>query len=83
MAINSERTVNTVLAHCLRSRLPNWDVGAEQTNVLVEKKRQPDLVVSHVGDSLLFLRPNSPPLQPLKQIPSNVLDRSSVALVNQ
>lgn len=55
MAINSERTVNTVLAHCLRSRLPNWDVGAEQTNVLVEKKRQPDLVVSHVGGLTVIL----------------------------
>ncbi len=49
MPINSEKIVNTKLAECLRSRLPNWSVGAEQTNVLVEKKKQPDLVVSHTG----------------------------------
>ena len=49
MPTNSERTVNIKLAECLRSRLPNWSVGAEQTNVLIEKMKQPDLVVSHTG----------------------------------
>ena len=49
MPTNSERIVNAKLAECLRSRLPNWIVGAEQTNVLVEKMKQPDLVVSHAS----------------------------------
>ncbi|MCY4224899.1 MAG: hypothetical protein OXF06_08680, partial [Bacteroidetes bacterium] len=49
MPNNSEKIINAKLAECLRTRLPNWSVGAEQTNVLVEKKKQPDLVVSHAS----------------------------------
>ena len=55
MPTNSERNVNTVLADCLRSRLPNWEVGAEQTNVFVDKLKQPDIVVSHVGGLTVIL----------------------------
>ena len=49
MPTNSEKIVNAKLAEWLRTRLPNWSVGAEQTGVLVEKMKQPDLVVSHAN----------------------------------
>jgi len=55
MPSNSEKTVNTLLANCLRGRLPNWDVGAEQTGVFVEKLKQPDIVVSHAGGLTVIL----------------------------
>ncbi len=55
MSTNSEKTLNVKLADCLRDKLPSWSVQAEQTNVLAEKKKQPDLVVSHMGGITVIL----------------------------
>ena len=55
MPTNSEKTLNVKLADCLRGKLPNWSVQAEQTNVLVEKKKQPDIVISHIGGLTVIL----------------------------
>ena len=49
MPTNTENILNAKLAECLRGKHPNWRVGAEQTNVFVEKLKQPDIVVSHEG----------------------------------
>ena len=46
MPLNSESTLNAKLAESLRSKHPNWTVGAEQTGVFVEKQKKPDIVVS-------------------------------------
>ena len=55
MPSNSEKTVNAKLAECLRGKHPRWNVRAEQTNVFVEKMKQPDVVVSHVGGLTVIL----------------------------
>ncbi len=55
MLLNSEKTVNAKLAECLRSKHPGWNVRAEQTNVFVEKLKQPDIVVSHEGGLTVIL----------------------------
>lgn len=55
MPSNSEKTVNAKLAECLRSKHPGWNARAEQTNVFVEKMKQPDIVVSHVGGLTVIL----------------------------
>jgi len=55
MATNSERTVNVKLADCLRGKLPQWSIQAEQTNVFVEKMMQPDIVISHEGGLTVIL----------------------------
>ncbi len=53
--LNSEKIVNAKLAECLRGKHPNWTVRAEQTNVFVQKLKQPDIVVSHVGGLTVIL----------------------------
>ena len=55
MPSNSEKTVNAKLAECLRDKHPGWNVRAEQTNVFVERMKQPDIVVSHVGGLTVIL----------------------------
>ncbi|MYG68937.1 MAG: hypothetical protein F4199_02635 [Rhodothermaceae bacterium] len=55
MPTNSERTINTKLAECLRNKHPGWTVRAEQTNVFVQKMKQPDIVVSHEGNLTVMI----------------------------
>ncbi len=55
MPKNSERTVNTKLAECLRDKHPSWIVRAEQTDIFVEKMKQPDIVVSDEGGLTVIL----------------------------
>ena len=55
MPNNSEKSVNTKLAECLRSKLWGWSVDAEQTDVFVDRQKQPDLVISHAGGLTVIL----------------------------
>ena len=55
MPRNSENIINAKLAECLRSKHPGWTVGSEQTDVLVNKLKQPDIVVSSSGGLTVVL----------------------------
>ena len=49
MPLNTEKIVNAKLAEGLRGKYPGWRIGAEQTQVFVERAKQPDIVVSHAS----------------------------------
>ena len=49
MPRNSENLINAKLAECLLSKHPGWTVGSEQTDVLVNKSKQPGIVISRDG----------------------------------
>ncbi len=43
----AEAVVNAKLAESLRRKHPGWEVDTEQTGVLEEKSKRPDIVISH------------------------------------
>ena len=57
MPANSEATVNVQLGDLLRTKHPAWrgGIGAEQSRVLQEAARRPDIVVRHPGGQVVVL----------------------------
>ncbi len=57
MPANSEATVNVQLGEVLRTKHPAWrdGIGVEQSRVLREAARRPDIVVSHPGGQVVVL----------------------------
>ena len=57
MPANSEATVNVQLGDLLRTKHPAWrdGIGVEQSRVLREAARRPDIVVRHPGGQVVVL----------------------------
>ena len=57
MPTNSEATVNVQLGDLLRTKHPAWrdGIGVEQSRVLREAARRPDIVVHHPGGQVVVL----------------------------
>ncbi|MCY4171883.1 MAG: hypothetical protein OXF08_09850 [Bacteroidetes bacterium] len=79
MPSNSERTISILLADSLRGTLPNWEVGAEQTNVFTEKMKQPDIVVSHVGGLTVIIETE---FSPASNVESDTTERLGQTLLH-
>ncbi len=56
-AANNEATVNVHLAEVLRNKHPGWrgGIGVEQSRVLGEAARRPDIVVRHPGGQVVIV----------------------------
>ena len=57
MPTNSEATVNVRLGDLLRTKHPAWrdGIGVEQSRVLREAARRPDIVVRHPGGQIVVV----------------------------
>ena len=57
MPTNSEATVNVLLGDLLRTKHPDWrdGIGVEQSRVLREAAKRPDIVVRHPGGQVVVV----------------------------
>ncbi len=79
MPNNSEKIINSKLAECLRGVLSSWSVRAEQTDVFVEKMKQPDIVVSHAGGLTVILETE---FSPARTVESDTRQRLGQTIKN-
>ena len=74
MPRTSETAFNPTLAEALRGKHPRWRdrIGAEQTNVLLEAARQPDIVIRHPGGLSVIVETE---YEPASTVEDDALDR--------